>query len=114
MEGYSDPFNRLPYPWHRIEEELLARYRLVGEVRRHPLYADGEFRLLHLDEGLLVFSRENDTCAAVTVFNNGDTPRHLRVPAEARCLVGGDAPDAVPPHDALVYEMPRPARFFVE
>ncbi len=114
MEGYSDPFNRLPYPWHRVEERLLARYRLVGELRRHPLYADGEFRLLRLDAELLVFSRENATQAAVTVFNNGDTPRRLGVPAEARCLLGDGAADAVPPHDALVYEMPRPARFFVE
>ena len=34
MEGYADPFNRRTYPWGREDEELLAHYRRLGQLRR--------------------------------------------------------------------------------
>ena len=33
LEGYSDPFNRMPYPWGDESEELIAHYRKLGEIR---------------------------------------------------------------------------------
>ncbi len=85
-EGYSDPFNRMPFPWHCVEQELLAFYRRMGEIRKDELYKDGEFRLLSLSRFFLAFSRENDLFAAVTLINNGDEEMRLLLPSEA-CLL---------------------------
>jgi glycosidase len=39
MEGYRDPFNRLPYPWGREEYELVDFYKKVGKIRtKEPLF----------------------------------------------------------------------------
>ncbi len=86
VEGYSDPFNRTPFPWHRMDEALLAHYRMMARVREDALYSDGEMRLLRLSRELLVFSRENGEYAALTLCNNGDTPLTLSLPADAQAL----------------------------
>ena len=33
VTGYKDPFNRKPYPWDNIDEELLRHYRELGKMR---------------------------------------------------------------------------------
>ncbi len=93
MEGYSDPFNRMPLPWHAADEELLSFYRAVGALRRgNPVYRDGAFTLLYLSEELLAFSREDDRCCYVTIVNNGDEPLTAVLSAKAEVLFG-DAGD---------------------
>lgn len=88
-EGYSDPFNRTPFPWHDMDESLLAYYRAVGKLRENDVYLDGEMRLLHLDKGLLAFSREKGDVCAVTVYNNGERNRTLTLPSHASLWIGG-------------------------
>ena len=34
MEGYKDPFNRRPYPWGREDEDILAHFRRLGQLRK--------------------------------------------------------------------------------
>ena len=34
MEGYKDPFNRRTYPWGREDEEILAHFRSLGQLRK--------------------------------------------------------------------------------
>ena len=34
MEGYKDPFNRRTYPWGREDEDLLAHFRSLGQLRK--------------------------------------------------------------------------------
>jgi hypothetical protein len=70
MQGYSDPFNRMPFPWNRIDNDLLSFYREVGNLRRkEPLYAEAEFVLLRLDNELFCFARVGEEYSAVTVIN---------------------------------------------
>ncbi len=104
-EGYADPFNRLPFPWHRMEEDLLSHYRKMAEIRRDPAYRDGEMRLLHLSESLLAFGREKDGKTAVTLFNNTDTPRRVRLPVDAEVLLGEGEKEALllPPRFGAVF-----------
>ena len=87
-EGYADPFNRRPFPWHEGEEDLLSHYRRMADVRRHAVYFDGELRLLHLSAELLVFAREKDGARAVTLFNNTDAERRVPLPDGAVLLFG--------------------------
>lgn len=88
VEGYSDPFNRTPFPWHDMNEELLAHYRTVAKLRRDAVYADGEFRLLCLTPELLVFSREKGKKCAITLYYNGTGKCAVRLPEGAKLLLG--------------------------
>ena len=98
MEGYDDPFNRMPFTWHRIDEDLLGFYRAVGSLRRdHDVYREGAFRLLHLDDTLLVFSREGGCESYVTIVNVGDKERQIHIPQDCEVLFG----TLIPKEDGL-------------
>ena len=59
MEGYRDPFCRRPFPWGRIDGELLAVYRAFGCLRRNePVFYGGRFRILSLTPDAFVYLRE--------------------------------------------------------
>jgi glycosidase len=108
MEGYRDPFNRLPFPWHRMDGELLAYYRAVGELRgKESLYREGELRLHTLTPSRLVFSRTDGSRCAVTVINRSQSPLPIRLPKGARVLFGGvgEAGGALPPMSGAVIRM---------
>lgn len=75
LEGYGDPFNRMPYPWGNENEEILDFYKKIGIIRRgQDVYSDGEFLLNHLDSELLIFTRQKDGDALVTAVNNSQRP----------------------------------------
>ena len=61
LQGAKDPFNRACYPWGREDEELLARYRALGELRtRHrEVFAGTQFRLLSAMLGCIAYTRGN-------------------------------------------------------
>ena len=71
LEGYSDPFNRMPYPWGKEETALISHYRALGEIRKNnSVYKTGDFKLILLNENLLIFSRGQGAYKFVTVLNN--------------------------------------------
>lgn len=84
LEGYSDPFNRMPYPWGKEAKELVAHYRKVGNIRtKNDVYKDADFEVRYLTPELLIFERVSDKARYVTVFNNSDTAIGLCFDAEA-------------------------------
>lgn len=45
VQGYTDPFNRGPYPWGREDQELLVHYRMLAALRQqYPVLAPGRVR----------------------------------------------------------------------
>ena len=73
MEGYSDPFNRMPYPWGYENDILLSHYQKLGRIRSScNAFSMGEFHLIQLDDGILVFSRILGEEKYITVYNNFD------------------------------------------
>lgn len=75
LEGYGDPFNRMPYPWGKEEKRLLNHYRAVGRLRRESsVYKAGVFRLYRLSEDVLLFSRGERDKLYVTAYNNSSFP----------------------------------------
>ena len=71
MEGYHDPFNRMPYPWGHEDKKLVAYYKKLGKIRRdNDVYKRGLFRLYHLSGNALVYSRYEGNEAYVTFVNN--------------------------------------------
>ena len=72
MEGYRDPFNRMPYPWHKRDTDLLDAYREIGQLRRSsPILREGAFSLHVLDSERLIFSRRGEDAVLITVINRG-------------------------------------------
>ncbi|MBR2020020.1 MAG: glycoside hydrolase family 13 protein [Clostridia bacterium] len=58
LEGYHDPFCRMPFPWGREEPELLEHYRWLGRLRhRHPALKEGDFRFLACEKHAFAFER---------------------------------------------------------
>lgn len=58
LEGYGDPFCRLPYPWDHQDAELLAHYRALGQLRRTcPALHGGDFRILFHTPGSFLYER---------------------------------------------------------
>ena len=94
LEGYHDPFNRMPYPWGHEDKHLLDYYRSIGRIRQeNPIYKDGDFRLLYLDNELLAFSRENDDISYITIANNSDSEITICLDNDAENLINGSISD---------------------
>jgi glycosidase len=77
LEGYHDPFCRMPFPWGREDAELLEHYRTLGRLRReHPSLSCGDFRFLACTEHAFAFERfDAESGDRLTVAANmGDTP----------------------------------------
>ena len=72
LEGYGDPFNRMPYPYGKEDLGLLKHFRAVGNLRRdNEVYKKGGFRVIVFTQELLIFERFDDEFSYLTVFNNG-------------------------------------------
>ena len=70
IEGYRDPFCRMPYPWGRECKELLEHYKALGKIRKeHSAYAGGDFKVVAHNKGLFAFVRENEKEKMLTVTN---------------------------------------------
>ena len=88
LEGYRDPFNRMPYPWGKEDHHLIEHYRAMGRIRReNDVYAQGDYKLCHLDDNLLVFARYDKENSFVTVVNNSDEEIRLSFSENATELI---------------------------
>ena len=81
LEGYGDPFNRMPFPWGNENDRLLNHYRRMGKIRKdYSVYKRGDFKLIHLDSELLVFKRSGTKHAYITIVNN--SPKRITLDFE--------------------------------
>ncbi len=107
LEGYHDPFNRMPYPYGKEDGELLSHYRSLGKIRRdNSVYREGEFTLDKLNRDYLVFTRQEGKQKYITVLNNSDTPILLSFIKNTRALLSGEysRTHRLLPGDAEVYK----------
>lgn len=90
LEGYKDPFNRRPYPWNNPNEELRDFYRTIGKIRLScDVYKTGDFKILHIDNERLIFSREFSGVRCITVINNSEKDLEIKFGKNALALLGG-------------------------
>ncbi len=81
MEGYRDPFNRMPYPWgraqNRDEQALTAHYAKLGKLRseHRELFGQGYLKVKKgLPFGVFAFERWTDKeRIAVAVNRSGQS-----------------------------------------
>ena len=88
LEGYQDPFNRMPYPWGREDGNLINYYRRIGQIRRNnDVYKEGDFKLLYIDENTLVYGRYDGEYAYITFVNNSKQYKSVEFSSVAEALV---------------------------
>ena len=81
MEGYKDPFNRGCYPWGKENADLLAFYRLLGQVRKGcDCLRDGSFFCVSEMLSCLAFERENKSDAILVIINRNEHPITYHLP----------------------------------
>ena len=108
LEGYSDPFNRMPYPWGRENKDIVQHYRRVGRIRRESsIYKKGAFRILRLDSDLLVFKRYDRSRTYVTAFNNSNNEVQLEFNSSVTELLSNKKGRhlTVPPWSAIIIRL---------
>ncbi len=92
MEGYRDPFCRRPFPWNRIDGEILAFCRAFGCLRRdEPILYGGRFRILSLTPDAFVYLRtpEDGAGDSLLVAASRRTTLTVTLPMPARDLLSG-------------------------
>lgn len=88
LQGYHDPFNRMPYPWGRENRLILDFYRKIGKIRRKSdVYKKGEFKLLHLDSQILIFERYTGKKAFITFINNSKDDVTVKFSKKAKACI---------------------------
>ncbi len=92
MEGYHDPFCRFPYPWGRENPDLMAHYRMLGQVRReHPAFHGGSFRFLTHGAGYFLFERRQGEDRVLVAVNLGVKDREFSAAGEWYDCIGACA-----------------------
>ena len=88
QQGFEDPFNRRTYPWGHENQELLAFYRRLCEIRaEEPTLTDGELQFDDTTAGaLLRYERIGVDSRLVIVVNRG----HQSVTTEIDALYALD------------------------
>ena len=74
MEGHKDPFNRRTYPWGQEDPDLLAHYRILGQLRKtQEALRLGNLDFFQADQQRLGFRRScNGKTLRIYVNRSGD------------------------------------------
>ncbi len=111
MEGYHDPFNRMPYPWGREEQDLIAHYRALGALRasRRQLFAHGYLRVREdTPDGVFAFERWIDGERILVAVNRSGASwcdPALQGDPSAILFSTTSIHGALPPDSAVVVDM---------
>ena len=90
LEGYGDPFNRMPFPWGEEDLCLTEHYRKIGQIRRsNSVYKRGGLDVLLLADDIFAFKRTENGISFITVFNNSEDEVSLSFSARAKEMISG-------------------------
>ena len=96
LEGYHDPFCRMPYPWGREDKELLRFYTRLGKIRATcGVFRDGEFAIEHVEGGFIAYSRKTDKEKIVVAVNRSDRDVAFHKRSFGEELLSGEKFDGV-------------------
>ena len=106
LEGYHDPFCRLPFPWGREDEELQAHYRALGKLRKtHYALKDGDFRFTVRKKDFIAYERSNGEDHLTVLINVSDREHSYPLSAPAQNALSGEQYKksvTVPPMQAII------------
>lgn len=104
LEGYRDPFCRMPYPWGRENRELREHYKKLGALRReHGVFCEGTFRFLQKEAHAFTFEREGAGERILVAVNVGGEPFRILAKGSYRdAFTGAPAREWLAPCEAKV------------
>lgn len=103
MEGYRDPFNRLPYPWGRENADLLDYYKKINKIRSaEKIYKDGFFTIVECTPEILAFARHDDEGFAITVINRSAEKFYIDSDVALKSCESGKRIKTVMPNTAYI------------
>ena len=80
MQGYKDPFNRAFFDWDSTENRIRPALRRLAALRKScSAFADGDFRLLRAEDGVLEFERRGSGAAAAVCLNRSPSTLTTRL-----------------------------------
>ena len=91
LEGYRDPFCRMPYPWGREDGELVELYRMLGKMRgeNRNIFAEGEFSVTYVDDAIIAYNRKYQNEEICIVANAAGYAQNLILPGKWRLIDSG-------------------------
>lgn len=103
MEGYRDPFNRMPYPWGKEDVELLNFYKLIGDIRtKENVYRDGAFKIVSGNDKYLIFARYNYEQCIFTIINRSHDALEIKSNLEMFDIFTNKNSNRVSPHSFML------------
>ncbi len=107
LEGYRDPFCRMPFPWGKENEELLSHYTLLGKIRsENKVFSDGLFKIRKTEGGYLEYERAKGESKLIIALNRGESPYSARL--SGNDLLTGKTyteNDLIPPLSAVILKI---------
>lgn len=83
LSGYADPFNRCCYPWGNENQELVAWFQKLGQLRRSASFLrEAQFLPAVATPELFAFVRSSPQGSAYVAVNRGDGEVYLPLPEE--------------------------------
>ncbi len=81
--GYKDPFNRTCYPWGREDQELLAFFRALGQLRTaYPNLSSAVFRAVSFTTDTISYLREWENGRLLIAVNRTNHPCAPNIPID--------------------------------
>lgn len=97
MEGYKDPFNRVCYPWGNENNELLAWYKALGEMRKNTdCLKDGLYHTVSETMGCLAYVRSGKKDEIIVIANRNEHEIDYVLPSlwyGAKTVIGNNVTD---------------------
>lgn len=91
LEGYRDPFCRMPFPWSDIDSpqraELLDFYRALGELRACPALDGGDFAVVEHSDKYIVYTRSRKGEKLTVVANRGERGVTVNCSPSAKIII---------------------------
>ena len=97
VEGYRDPFCRMPFPWGREEKALLEHYSALGRIREehNKLFATGEFKILSAERGAIAYARYDGDDTVLVLANATRIKAEFPIDGEWYDLISGNEYNSV-------------------
>ncbi len=86
MQGLSDPFNRMPYTWRCVDNELLEHYKALTKLRNSTdCLRTGSFETVYAQDGVFAYIRK--------ISDGKDVFGHYAKDGFALCVVNRGSAD---------------------
>ena len=95
VEGGRDPFCRRTYPWGREDKELIEHYKKLGALRKDPIFAEGNFKVIDSGVGYIIYERSLGE-RKITVFSNV-SGMDMETDIRGRDMMSGEEFDGIVP-----------------